>query len=112
MKSIVGLCSVALMAASFAAFAERVVITGTPVTLEARDNVYYFPETYVMPTDTTVSYHYVSVGGLQQVCYAEKQAEFVDLQPNMVKVKVKPSDEAADWYCYPADNKTYFEITQ
>ncbi len=92
-----------LMALSFPLFADKVVITGEPVTLEQQGSVYVTPKGYVSKT----SYHYVNVDGTKRVCYLEKQTTLTSLDPVVLDVTV--DGHSAKWTCYSFD-ETYFEV--
>jgi len=104
MKIITSAVSLALMAASFQTFADKIVITGEPVILEQQGSVYTLPKDYT----TTESYYYVSMNGTKSVCYLEKQTTLTSLNATVVSVNV--NGQPVQWNCYPVD-ETYFQVT-
>lgn len=104
MKIITTAVSLALMAASFQTFADKIVITGQPVILEQQGEVYVLPKDYT----TTESYYYVSMNGTKSVCYLEKQPTLSSLNASMINVNV--NGQQVQWNCYPVD-ETYFQVT-
>lgn len=94
-----------MMAASVSSFAaETITITGTPVPLELRGDVYYVPETYV-PGD---SYNYVVVNGTNRVCYAQPQPNLASLE--VLPLQVNVGGSTVTWHCY-AFSPDYFTVT-
>lgn len=93
-----------LLCASSASFADKVFVTGEPIVLEKRGDVYYVPSTV---TETTSTYHYVTVDGKNRVCYAEPQPTLASLDVMAVQVNVGGS--AVTWNCYEY-NTQYFEV--
>ncbi|MDI9818297.1 MULTISPECIES: hypothetical protein [unclassified Legionella] len=89
---------------SVSAHADRIVITGSPVILEERGDVYYVPETHPAVT----SYHYVTIGGTNRVCYAEEQPNLVSLDAKLVNVEI--GGRQVQWTCYAYDD-THFIIS-
>ncbi|KTD23379.1 Uncharacterised protein [Legionella lansingensis] len=105
MKTItVSISSLFLMAFSFSSFADKVVISGPPVVLEDRGAVYYVPNTYT----TTSSYHYVTIGGTNKICYAEAQPSLAALSSNVIEVNI--GGRTVNWTCYPYD-EAYFAVS-
>lgn len=104
MKNIICFISLILMVLCGPTFAEKIIITGKPVTLEQRGTVYYAPQDYSAATN----YHYVTMGGTQRVCFLEKQPSLSSL--NLVMVNVNVNGQSVQWNCYPF-NETYFEVT-
>jgi len=100
---ILGLSSVLLMLSSMTSFADRVVITGDPIMLEQRGDVYHVPTDYTL----TGPYHFVRVGGERRVCYAETQPDLANL--NVMLVHVDVNGRQVQWHCYEYDT-THFEI--
>ncbi|WP_133128664.1 hypothetical protein [Legionella nagasakiensis] len=89
---------------SFSVFADKIIITGQPIVLESHDNVYYLPANYA----TTASYNYVTINGVNRVCYLEQQPTLADLDMMVIHVEVNGVQTA--WNCY-AYNTQYFEVT-
>ena len=83
--------------------ADKVVITGSPVVLEQRGDVYYVPGDY----KSTETYHYVTIGGTNRVCFAEAQPSLASL--DLVLVDVQVGGERVKWNCYQYDT-THFEV--
>ncbi|RUR09690.1 hypothetical protein [Legionella septentrionalis] len=105
MKTIVIKISFLLLALfSFSSHAEKVVITGEPVVLEKRGDVYVVPSAYTAATP----YHYVTLDGTNRVCYAEAQPNLASLNMSTVTVDVNGTPQT--WTCYDYDT-TYFEVT-
>ncbi|KTC64881.1 Uncharacterised protein (plasmid) [Legionella adelaidensis] len=106
MKSLVlKAACVGLMCASFSSFAEKVVITGEPVILDKRGDVYYVPSTV---TASTTTYHYVTVDGTNRVCYADPQPQLASL--GLMAIQVNVGGTTATWNCYEY-NTEYFTVT-
>ncbi|KTC74655.1 hypothetical protein Lbir_0688 [Legionella birminghamensis] len=89
---------------SAATFADKVVITGSPVVLEQKGDVYYVPDTYTATTD----YNYVTIGGTNQVCYLQQQPNLASLSSKVVNVEV--GGKQVQWTCYAYD-ETYFTVS-
>ncbi|WP_133130624.1 hypothetical protein [Legionella yabuuchiae] len=104
MNKIIPLSLVGLMTFGTVTFADKVMITGEPVTLEHTGDVYQLPDDY----SVTTSYHYVTVNDTKRVCYAEKQPNFASL--DVIDINVKVGGSEIVWHCYEY-NPTYFEIT-
>ncbi|RAP37995.1 hypothetical protein B1207_03125 [Legionella quinlivanii] len=86
---------------SAASFADKVVITGSPVVLEQKGDVYYVPESYSATTD----YNYVTIGGTNRVCYLQQQPTLASLNNEVINVEV--GGKQVQWTCYAYD-ETYF----
>lgn len=104
MKTLLKITFLSLMMVSASIFAQTVTITGTPVPLEMRGEVYYAPDTYV-PGE---SYNYVVINGTNRVCYSE-------VQPNLASLEVMPlqvyvGGSTVTWHCY-AFSPEYFTVT-
>lgn len=93
---------VPLMLLSFMTFGAKIIVTGEPIVLEQRDNVYYPPQTFVPST----SYTYVSIGGKTKVCYLNPQTALTEM--GMVTINVEVQGNVTTWNCYDY-NTTYFE---
>lgn len=98
--------SLTLLSISLPSFADKVVITGDPVTLEQRGDVYYVPSNYV--TTTTTAYHYVSIGGKNSICYPEQQPNLASLDMQVINVNI--GGKQSQWTCYNYDDN-YFTVT-
>jgi hypothetical protein len=106
MKAIVkATAALALTALSVSSFAEKVTITGSPVVLEQKGEVYVVPADFAAPT---TDYYYVTIGDKNRVCYLEKQPALESVDLMTVKVNVKGTD--ATWNCYDT-NPEYFVVT-
>jgi hypothetical protein len=106
MKAVlVKLSALVLMMLSFSSFAEKITISGSPVVLEQRGDVYYVPSTY----SSTTAYNFVTIGGKNRVCYLEKQPNLASV--DLMTVNVNVGGTTAVWNCYDATNTEYFEIT-
>lgn len=92
-----------LMAFSFNAFAEKITITGEPVVIEKRGEIYYAPESY----KPTANYRFVTVEGKKRVCYLEKQPGLVNLDVLFLNLDI--GGEKQSWNCYDA-NPEYFIV--
>lgn len=104
MKTMLKLTFLSLMMVSLSSFAETITITGSPVPLEQREEVYFTPPNYTFDN----SYHYVVVNGTNRVCYAEKQPNLATLDE--VDIQVNVAGEVATWHCY-AYSPDYFTVT-
>lgn len=110
MKSVLGLCSAVILSSlSFATFADKITITGQPVVLEQRGDVYYFPKDQTV-TATDTNYHFVRVGDAKKVCYVQKPVELATVDATTLRVDI--GGTPTDIYCYSADDATYFTVTQ
>ena len=92
-----------LMMLSFSSFADKVMLTGQPVVLEQKGDMYVVPATYKSTTD----YNYVTIGGKNRVCYLEKQPALASLDVMTVNVDVGGTTAAWNCYEYSAD---YFDV--
>jgi hypothetical protein len=95
--------TICFLAFSASAFAEKITITGEPVTLEKRGDIYVVPDTY-KPTQT---YQYVMIDGTKRACFLDKRPDFVNL--DVVSINVQVGADKATWNCYATD-PTYFVI--
>lgn len=98
------LITVAVLAIASSAFADKMTISGTPVVLERQGSVYYLPKDY----SATTSYHYVTIGGANRVCYMNAQPQLASL--NMEVINVNQSGKQVQWTCYVYDDN-YFTVT-
>ena len=103
MKTGISLLALVLMGVSFQTFADKIVITGEPVMLEHRGDLYYLPQDYTVGT----TYNYVNVECKQMVCYLEPQPAIATLTPVTINIEVGGAPSA--WQCYPFET-TYFEV--
>lgn len=103
MKTIISFFSLALAVLSFPTFANKVVITGEPVTLQQNGEDYSLPQDYRGST----SYYYVTVNGSKRVCYLTEQPSLASL--NLLLINVDVGGKKTKWSCYPVD-ETYFQV--
>jgi hypothetical protein len=101
---VIATVSACLLATSMASFANKIVITGKPIVLEQRGNIYYLPSGY---TDTNTGYYYVTAGTTNSVCYLEKNPA-ITAESSTLTVDV--NGKTVTWNCY-AYNPEFFEIT-
>ncbi|KTD40586.1 hypothetical protein [Legionella parisiensis] len=99
-KIVLIICSLTLFNA--VSYAEKIIITGKPIILEKRGDIYYVPNDY----ESRKSYYYVIVNGVRQVCYMDKQPELSAL--NVSTLEVNYIGSSLTWVCYPLD-PNYFE---
>jgi hypothetical protein len=85
------------------AFAEKIIITGQPITLEKQGNFYVTPKTYKL----SQNYQYVIVDGKERACFLDKKPDLVNI--DVVSIDVQVGDQKATWNCYSPD-PTYFVI--
>jgi hypothetical protein len=105
MKAVlIKISALCLMMLSFSTFADKISISGSPVVLEQRGEVYYVPSTYT----STTAYNYVTIGGKNRVCYLEKQPSLASV--DVMTVNVNVGGTTAVWNCYDTSTE-YFDIT-
>lgn len=104
MKTMLKLTFLSLMMVSVSSFAETITITGTPVPLEQRGEVYFTPTTFTPGG----SYNYVVVNGTNRVCYAETQPNLASL--DVLALQVNVGGQVMNWHCY-AYSPDYFTVT-
>ena len=85
------------------AFAEKIIITGQPLVLEQKGEVYVTPETYKF----TQPYQYVAINGTPRACFLDKRPDFVNV--DVVSINVQMGAQKATWNCYATD-PNYFAI--
>lgn len=105
LKKIKNLLSLLLLGISLSSFADKVMITGNPVVMDQNGNVYSLPANYT----STTTYHYVTIGGTNRVCYLDKQPDLGNL--DMITINVASEGKTVAWDCYAYD-ASVFEITQ
>ncbi|GGI93528.1 hypothetical protein GCM10007966_22630 [Legionella impletisoli] len=93
-----------LMLFSILSFGAKIIVTGEPIVLEHRGDLYYPPANFTEPVPT--SYTYVTVDGVTRVCYLNPQPAFANL--DMITINVEVKGTTSVWNCY-AYNTTYFE---
>lgn len=104
MKNLITTLTTVLIAlASGSAFAEKIVITGQPITLQRQGEVYVAPETY----KPSPNYQYVVIDGKERACFLDVRPDLVNL--DVVSINVQAGAEKATWNCYATD-PTYFVI--
>ncbi|AHE65926.1 hypothetical protein [Legionella oakridgensis] len=104
MKGILLKAILILLTVSFPAFADKIIITGQPIVLEDRDDVYYVPANY----SATTAYNYVTINGVNRVCYLEQQPTLAGV--DMITINVEVNGVKTPWNCY-AYSTEYFEVT-
>lgn len=97
------LFSLVLAMMSFSAFADKVVITGTPTALEKNGDMYKLPADFTPAGD----YYYVTVDGTDRVCYPTVQSTLGSLKPMAIKVDM--NGKPVDWQCYEKSDE-FFEV--
>ena len=102
--SLLKITALGLMMVSFSSFADKVTITGSPVVLEQRGEVYFTPSTYTSSAD----YNYVTIGDKNRVCYVEKQPSLATV--DLMTVNVNVNGTTAVWNCYDASPE-YFVVS-
>lgn len=97
---------VLLLASVFAvtAYAGRIVINGKPIELEPHPGYYTFPKYYSWGNGT---YHYITMAGIQRVCYMKPQPDLASL--NSLQIVILVDNIYIYWTCYRYDPR-YFEI--
>jgi len=104
MKNVIKLATVCLSVVFSAnALADKVTITGSPITLEKNGEIYMVPETYKVTTD----YRYVVVDGKERACFLEQRPDLTSV--DVIALNVQIGTEKATWNCYAVD-PTYFVI--
>jgi hypothetical protein len=101
MKIVTWMC---LFFISLSAHAERIIVTGEPVVLQQRDQVYYVPTTYVQ--QPSVTYMYVTIDGVHRVCFLNANPALVNVEATQINIEAQ--GKRVLWSCY-AYNTTYFE---
>ena len=107
-KYILILLSLLLIIFSITASAERVLVTGSPVLLEQRDGVYYYPEG-VEETTTSPGYYYYTVNGTNKVCYETEQPTYSTVDAGVVTVNYTGGNRTL--HCYTPDS-AYFDVQE
>lgn len=107
MNKLLNLVPVVLLGVSSLAFADKVIISGEPIVLEkSGDN-------YMLPTGTTLPakahYYFVTVDGVNKVCYASKQSNLAGAEESTVNVMV--DGKVGAWNCYTYSD-TMFEMAK
>jgi len=84
-------------------FAKKIVITGNPVVITQNGNVYTLPAGFTLNAE----YYYVTVDGVNKVCFSKPQADLKELPPTLLQVN--NSGKTITWSCYNYDAQ-YFVI--
>lgn len=92
-----------LLVVSLPVYSEKIVITGKPVTLELHPGYFTFPQTY---TDRNMGYYFVTIAGINRVCYLKKQPELSRL--DTIQIIIEKNKLQLPWTCYQY-NSVYFE---
>ena len=92
-----------LVVFSASAFAEKITITGQPITLEKQGDIYVTPQTF----KANPNYQWVVVDGKERACFLDKRADLTNV--DVVSINVRVGTERAIWNCYAPD-PTYFVI--
>ena len=97
-----------LFLVSFEATAGKIAISGKPVLLDVHPGYFTFPSTY---TDINMGfnskgYYFVTISGINRVCYLRKQQEFAGL--DTIKIVIEKSGLRLPWNCYKYDSQ-FFE---
>lgn len=104
MKKLKHLLSLFILGISFSTYADKVIITGEPVLLEQHGTLYSLPQSY----KPTTSYYYVTLGGMNRVCYLDRQPTLGNL--DMQTIDISSEGKTIQWFCYAYD-ASIFEIT-
>ena len=102
-KIISYLIMVTLILFSASVLADRIVVSGQPVSLEQRGETYYYPANTAAPSG---DYRYVTVGNNNNVCYMQDNPA-IGVNSSLLNVDVGGATQS--WHCYPAAD-TYFDI--
>jgi hypothetical protein len=89
---------------SLTAFCDRIVISGKPALLNLHPGYFTFPSSY---TDSHLGYHYVTLTGINRVCYLKTQPDLSAL--DMVQIVIEENGVKLPWNCYQY-NSRFFEI--
>lgn len=100
-KIFINLLSIGLTILSASAFAEKVIISGTPVEVTPSGNSYVVPagSSY----NTTSNYYYVSWGGANRVCYREVQPTLAQVGVMNTTLQIGPDRVTVHCYDYSPD---------
>lgn len=105
-KIITALLGLIFVSFSVAALADKIVITGAPITVEEQNDV-YVPQGTVTTTTTTSDYYYYTFGDTKRVCYKEVQPALVSMDAGVFKFKMGESVVSMHCYNYSPD---YFVV--
>ncbi len=101
MKAIFKLSCAVMMLSCSSVFAAQMDVKGDPVLLEPYAQVYELPANY---NDVNPNYHYVTVEGVNRVCYTEANASLQSFEMKIVNVNV--GGKIVQWNCYAAGQGT------
>ncbi len=101
MKTLVKLLLFLLIAASFTAWADKILINGRPIILVPETDHYSFPDSYT----TFNHFHFVDISGDRRVCFLNQRP---DLKPlDLIRVPIEQNNEIFLWYCYRYDPRFF-----
>jgi hypothetical protein len=103
-NTVAGVVALFLVLFSMTAFCDRIVISGKPVVLDLHVGYFTFPSSY---TDSNLGYHYVSLTGINRVCYLTIQRDLNTL--DMVQIVIEENGVKLPWNCYQY-NSRFFEM--
>jgi hypothetical protein len=85
---------------SFQASADKIVITGKPVILDVHPGYFTFPTTYtdIKMVFNSNGYYYVTVSGVDRVCYLTKRPQLSSL--DTIKIVIEKNGLRLPWNCY------------
>ena len=92
--------SIALFSAS--AFAEKIIIKGSPLVLQKQGEVYVVPETYKVQ-----EYQYVEINGVKRACFNDARTDFSNV--DVVTINIQMGANKSTWNCYAID-ANYFVV--
>ncbi len=95
MKSLSKIIGIAILFSSFSAGAVNVKVKGVPVTLIPYKQIYQLPANYNFSNN---GYLYVSVGGVNSVCYTQENPSLQTLKMQIITINI--NGQNADWNCY------------
>lgn len=93
MKSIKSLFLLTSLLLAGNAFADKITISGEPVVVEQKGDVYVVPST-VKSSD----YYYFTVNNTKQVCYKEVQPALAKVDLGLMKFKM--GEDTVEMHCY------------
>lgn len=95
--------AIALFSAN--AFAEKIIIKGSPLVLQKQGEVYVVPETYKVQ-----DYQYVEINGVKRACFADIRPDFTNV--DVVTINIQMGANKSTWNCYAITDTNYFVIQQ
>lgn len=93
---------IACLLFSVSAFADKIVISGEPIVVEKKGDVYMVPTTV-----TTSDHYYFTVGDKQEVCYEKAQPALAAVDLGVAQFNIGNSNVQLNCYTYSPD---YFEV--